>query len=138
MIARNSTIESLPSAAPAKGATAAPRETISKRSEPVHLLLWAAALCVGLGGPLAAAAAPKPGKPVALIFPPWTSTADIIQRVASADGVAVERVSPIGVVLAVDLRPDGKPPFPQRLRAAGALLVFNGSAAAYLCGPPSK
>lgn len=92
---------------------------------PVVLALFGSAILAML-----VAAAPRPGTPMGVIFPPWTDRGDILQRIVAADGVLLDLGRVAGVAVAVSETPN----FAARLRAQGALIVMDGTLTAALCG----
>jgi hypothetical protein len=64
---------------------------------------------------------PKPGQPVAAVFPPWWSAARAFTAAAAADG-SVLRTGAWAAII-VTASPD--PAFAARLRQAGAWLILN-------------
>ncbi|MEM9726593.1 MAG: hypothetical protein AAF909_14180, partial [Pseudomonadota bacterium] len=89
-------------------------------------------------------------QPIGVLFNPLISEGELRRRVAAAGGVVLATSPLPGVALALDLtRPRGPSPVSSafdatrpplalsaRLRREGALLMFNGTAAALLCGAP--
>lgn len=96
--------------------------------------LWATALTVSLLTPLIAVTAPKEGASLGVVFPPWTPLTQIAERVAAADGGVLAASAFGGVAVVVDRAPTHPDPLSERLRAAGAFILFSADAAAYLCG----
>lgn len=64
---------------------------------------------------------PRDGAQVAAIFPPWTSSAGVVTRVAQADGLLVRR----GLIDSIVVVQSDAPGLIRRLYAAGAWLVID-------------
>lgn len=98
------------------------------RKKQTLAILPLAALCA-LMPPLIglAVSQPEEGAPVLVVVPPWQDAAGIV---AGAGGGLI---GPLRTPVAVLAAPGG-PDFAARLRAAGALGVLDGRAAARICG----
>ncbi|MBD8906117.1 hypothetical protein [Methylorubrum zatmanii] len=83
---------------------------------PVALLAATLIGALWFNGPVAA-----PDRPVAVLFPPWWSEERTLGAAADAGGavLGLGRLSGLVVTQSSD------PGFPERLRAAGALILFD-------------
>lgn len=92
-------------------------------------LFLASATIAALSGPLAAlSSAPfRPDRPALVVLPPWASAEDVVAR-AGGRIIGLARAP-----LAVLVTGQG-PGLEDRLRAAGAWTVLDGSSLSLLCG----
>ncbi len=100
------------------------------RSWPLPAALLAVSLIgsASLGMPAAA-----PGRPVAVLFPPWWGSAVSLGAAAAAGGSVLELGRLPGLVVARSDNPD----FSARLRAAGALVLIDPRGLG-LCSPVQR
>lgn len=75
---------------------------------------------------------PKPGEPLAAMFPPWWSRTDALAAAVEAGG-AIVRIGPSSLVVAHASAPD----FEARLHAAGAWILFDPRGLG-LCTTPDR
>ncbi len=76
---------------------------------------------------------PRPGRPVAAVFPPWWDARDVLAATVLAQAVTVRDGAWPSLVVAVDALPPDDAPRPagaapalgERLRAAGAWLILD-------------
>lgn len=90
-----------------------------------------AALALGLSVALttAAAAWPKAGAPVGVVFPPWVQLPDTIDRVVAAGGTIIDFGGAENVVIAIGPQSG----FFGKLVSEGALVVLDGRLTSALC-----
>lgn len=88
------------------------------------VVMLAAAILGGL------APAADTSEPVAAIFPPWWTARDVMAGLARSDAAILREGLAPSVVLATSAAPG----LPDRLRAAGALLILDQQAAAGCLG----
>ncbi len=73
--------------------------------------------------------APRPGRPVAALFPPWWDASRALEATVLAQAVMVRAGAWPALVVAVDAadvsRAGGRPGLGARLRAAGAWLILD-------------